>query len=36
MARVLLGVTGSVAALKTPALIATLRAAGHAVRVVAT
>ncbi len=36
MARVLLGVTGSVAALKTPALVETLRAAGHAVRVVAT
>jgi len=36
MARVLLGVTGSVAAVRTPALYATLRAAGHAVRVVAT
>ena len=33
---VLLGVTGSVAAVKTPELVAALRAAGHAVRVVAT
>ncbi len=36
MAKVLLGVTGSVAALKTPALYESLRASGHAVRVVAT
>jgi phosphopantothenoylcysteine decarboxylase len=36
MARVLLGVTGSVAALKTPALYDTLRAAGYHVRIVAT
>ena len=36
MARVLLGVTGSVAAIKTPLLFAALKAAGHAVRVVAT
>ena len=36
MARVVLGVTGSVAAVRTPALYAALRAAGHAVRVVAT
>jgi phosphopantothenoylcysteine decarboxylase len=36
MANVLLGVTGSVAALKTPLLYAALKAAGHAVRVVAT
>jgi len=36
MARILLGVTGSVAAVRTPSLLATLRAAGHAVRVVAT
>jgi phosphopantothenoylcysteine decarboxylase len=34
--RILLGVTGSVAAVRTPALFGTLRAAGHAVRVVAT
>ena len=33
---VLLGVTGSVAAIKTPALYEALREAGHAVRVVAT
>jgi phosphopantothenoylcysteine decarboxylase len=36
MANVLLGVTGSVAALKTPALYEALRSAGHAVKVVAT
>jgi phosphopantothenoylcysteine decarboxylase len=36
MARILLGVTGSVAAVRTPALFATLRAGGHLVRVVAT
>lgn len=36
MARVILGVTGSVAAVRTPALYAALRAAGHDVRVVAT
>lgn len=36
MARILLGVTGSVAALKTPALYRQLRDAGHQVRVVAT
>jgi phosphopantothenoylcysteine decarboxylase len=36
MAKVLLGVTGSVAAIKTPQLYAALKAAGHAVRVVAT
>lgn len=36
MARVILGVTGSVAAVRTPPLYQTLRAAGHAVRVVAT
>ncbi|MFQ3593382.1 MAG: flavoprotein, partial [Gemmataceae bacterium] len=36
MARVLLGVTGSVAAIKTPALVDALRAFGHDVRVVAT
>jgi phosphopantothenoylcysteine decarboxylase len=36
MARVILGVTGSVAAVRTPALFAGLRAAGHEVRVVAT
>ena len=36
MARLLLGVTGSVAAIKTPELLAALRAAGHDVRVVAT
>ena len=33
---VLLGVTGSVAAIKTPALVEALRSAGHAIRVVAT
>src|SRR5438876_314829 len=36
MANVLLGVTGSVAAVRTPALFAALARAGHAVRVVAT
>jgi phosphopantothenoylcysteine decarboxylase len=36
MAKILLGVTGSVAAIKTPDLVADLRADGHAVRVVAT
>jgi len=36
MAKVLLGVTGSVAALKTPALHARLKALGHEVKVVAT
>ena len=36
MANVLLGVTGSVAATRTPALFAAMRQAGHAVRVVAT
>jgi phosphopantothenoylcysteine decarboxylase len=36
MARILLGVTGSVAAVRTPALFDTLRADGHRVRVVAT
>jgi phosphopantothenoylcysteine decarboxylase len=36
MAKVLLGVTGSVAALKTPELYAALKQAGHRVRVVAT
>ncbi|HZW34213.1 MAG TPA: flavoprotein [Isosphaeraceae bacterium] len=36
MARLILGVTGSVAAIKTPALVAALGAAGHDVRVVAT
>ena len=36
MARVLLGVTGSVAAVRTPALYAALSGAGHTVRVVAT
>jgi phosphopantothenoylcysteine decarboxylase len=36
MANVLLGVTGSVAAIKTPQLFEALRRAGHAVRVVAT
>src|SRR5262245_46008942 len=36
MPNILLGVTGSVAALKTPLLFATLRGAGHAVRIVAT
>jgi phosphopantothenoylcysteine decarboxylase len=36
MANVLLGVTGSVAAVRTPALFSALSRAGHAVRVVAT
>jgi len=36
MARLILGVTGSVAAIRTPALFASLRKAGHDVRVVAT
>jgi phosphopantothenoylcysteine decarboxylase len=36
MANVLLGVTGSVAAIRTPALYEQLRQAGHRVRVVAT
>ncbi len=36
MANVLLGVTGSVAAIKTPALFDELRRAGHQVKVVAT
>ena len=36
MSRVLLGVTGSVAATRTPALVAALAEAGHAVKVVAT
>ena len=36
MANILLGVTGSVAAIKTPDLVTGLRAAGHAVKVVAT
>jgi phosphopantothenoylcysteine decarboxylase len=36
MARIVLGVTGSVAAVRTPALYEALRAAGHQVRVVAT
>ncbi len=36
MARLILGVTGSVAAIRTPALFGLLRAAGHDVRVVAT
>ncbi len=36
MARILLGVTGSVAAIRTPALFAALIAAGHEVRVIAT
>ena len=36
MPRILLGVTGSVAAIRTPALHRTLRDAGHAVRVAAT
>ena len=36
MSRVLLGATGSVAATRTPALVAALVAAGHAVKVVAT
>lgn len=36
MSRIILGVTGSVAAIRVPALYAALRAAGHDVRVVAT
>lgn len=36
MARILLGVTGSVAAVRAPALYEALRAAGHSVRLVAT
>jgi phosphopantothenoylcysteine decarboxylase len=36
MARLILGVTGSVAAIKTPELLAALRGARHEVRVVAT
>jgi phosphopantothenoylcysteine decarboxylase len=36
MAKVLLGVTGSVAAIRTPDLVAAIRGAGHEVRVVAT
>jgi phosphopantothenoylcysteine decarboxylase len=36
MARLLLGVTGSVAAIRTPALFRALASAGHEVRVVAT
>ncbi len=36
MANILLGVTGSVAAIKTPLLYETLRRSGHAVKVVAT
>jgi phosphopantothenoylcysteine decarboxylase len=36
MANVLLGVTGSVAAVRTPGLVTALRLFGHAVRVVAT
>ena len=36
MARIVLGVTGSVASLRAPALYAALRGRGHAVRVVAT
>ena len=36
MANILLGVTGSVAAVKTPDLVAALRNAGHGVKVVAT
>jgi phosphopantothenoylcysteine decarboxylase len=36
MSQIVLGVTGSVAALRVPALHASLRAAGHRVRVVAT
>jgi phosphopantothenoylcysteine decarboxylase len=36
MAKILLGVTGSVAALRTPELYARLRRAGHQVKVVAT
>jgi phosphopantothenoylcysteine decarboxylase len=36
MAQLILGVTGSVASIKTPDLVASLRSAGHQVRVVAT
>jgi phosphopantothenoylcysteine decarboxylase len=36
MANILLGVTGSVAAIKTPDMVAALRGRGHAVKVVAT
>jgi phosphopantothenoylcysteine decarboxylase len=36
MARLILGVTGSVAAIRTPALFHSLSAAGHSVRVLAT
>jgi phosphopantothenoylcysteine decarboxylase len=36
MARLILGVTGSVAAIKTPELLQALRRAGHDVRIVAT
>jgi len=36
LANVLLGVTGSVAAVRTPALFESLRARGHAVRIVST
>jgi phosphopantothenoylcysteine decarboxylase len=36
MSQIILGVTGSVAALRVPALFASLRGAGHRVRVVAT
>jgi phosphopantothenoylcysteine decarboxylase len=36
MANVLLGVTGSVAAIKTPLIYAALKASGHSVKVVAT
>jgi phosphopantothenoylcysteine decarboxylase len=36
MARLILGVTGSVAAIRTPALFSALTAAGHTVRIVAT
>ncbi|HEV3164232.1 MAG TPA: flavoprotein, partial [Isosphaeraceae bacterium] len=36
MPRIVLGVTGSVAAVRTPALFGSLRATGHEVRVVAT
>jgi phosphopantothenoylcysteine decarboxylase len=36
MANILLGVTGSVAAIKTPEIVASLRSRGHTVKVVAT
>ncbi len=36
MARLILGITGSVAAIKTPELLAALRGAGHEVRVIST